>query len=82
MPLGRGKPSPRRRPQPEANKSIEAGLSSIRALAHSREWNLPEGAEKEEFQKFIETLKDDETYQQTVTMFTIMYFYEKRRKGQ
>ena len=57
-------------------------MSSIKALANSREWNLPEGAEKEEFQKFIGTLKDDETYQQTVTMFTIMYFYEKKRKVQ
>ena len=31
--------------------------------------------------RFIETLKNDETYQQTITMFTIMYFYE-RKKGQ
>ena len=60
------------------DKNIEAGLSTIRALTNSRDWQFPEGKEKEEFLKFIETLKQDETYQKTITMFTIMYFYEKR----
>lgn len=59
-------------------QSVEAGLSSIRALTRSREWKLPEGAERDEFMRFIETLKKDETYQETITMFTIMYFYEGR----
>ena len=65
--------------QRNGQKSIEASLSSIRALTNSREWKLPEGPEKEQFMNFIETLKKDETYQQTVTMFTIMYFYEKKK---
>ena len=60
-------------------KSIEASLSSIRALTNSREWKLPEGTERDDFMRFIETLKSDETYQQTITMFTIMYFYERKK---
>lgn len=54
-------------------------LSSIRALTNSREWKLPEGNERDEFLRFIETLKEDETYQQTITMFTIMYFYDRKK---
>lgn len=39
---------------------------------------FPEGPEKQEFLKFVEGLKNDQNYQNTVTMFTIMYFYEKK----
>lgn len=41
------------RKQKNGEKAIEASLSTIRALANSREWTLPEGDEKEEFYRFI-----------------------------
>ena len=35
------------------DKNLQAGLSTIRALTNSRDWQFPEGKEKEEFLKFI-----------------------------
>lgn len=35
------------------DKNLEVGLSTIRALTNSRDWQFPEGKEKEEFLKFI-----------------------------
>lgn len=42
---------------------------------------FPEGKEKQEFLRFVEGLKEDKDYQNTVTMFTIMYFYAKKNGG-
>jgi hypothetical protein len=39
---------------------------------------FPEGKEKEDFLKFVDELKHDKNYQNTITMFTIMYYYEKK----
>lgn len=39
---------------------------------------FPEGKQREEFLKFVDGLKHDQNYQNTITMFTIMYYYEKK----
>lgn len=36
---------------------------------------FPEGKQREDFLKFVESLKYDQNYQNTITMFTIMYYY-------
>lgn len=39
-----------------------------------------ENSEKEDFLRFLETLQADYHYQNTITMFTIMYYYQKKNK--
>lgn len=41
---------------------------------------LPSEHEHADFLKFVEGLKDDANYQNTVTMFTVMYYYEQKGK--
>ena len=69
--------------KPVSDLSFEVmGVSDPSKSCHSLEKEnfpmFPEGQEKREFLRFVEELKDDKDYQNTVTMFTIMYFYAKK----
>ena len=61
------------------------GVSDPSSSCHAQEKEnfsmFPEGREKQEFLRFVEELKEDKDYQNTVTMFTIMYFYAKKNGG-
>ena len=73
-----------RKYQPDLSFEV-MGVSDPSVSCHLQEKEnfsmFPEGKEKQEFIRFVEELKEDKDYQNTVTMFTIMYFYAKKKGG-